>query len=164
MDVDSATVRQVGVAVGAVLLFILAVSAASTVLGTAQPVDREVSGSLTGAANVSGTGLVQTEFDGRFDGQLSGDVEGTLGGAVNETGDFDGQLSGNISGEADGTIEGQVSGTITNGTLDGSLNGRINGTVDTISLGQTGGIVLVALIAVFIVGMGAAGVWLSRQD
>lgn len=164
MDADSETARQIGVAVGAVLLFILAVSAASAVLGSAQPVDREVSGSLTGTANVSGTGMVQTEFDGHFDGQLSGDVQGTLGGAVNATGDFDGQLSGNISGEADGTIQGQVTGTLTNGTLEGSLNGRINGTADTVSLGQTGGIVLVALIGLFIVAMAAAGVWLSRQD
>ena len=138
MDADSKTVRQVGLSVGAVFLFILAVATASTVFGAAPPVDREVSGQLTGTANVSGPGLVQTEFEGEFDGFFAGSVDGTLAGAVNETGDFDGQLSGNISGEANGEIEGQVSGTLSNGSFDGNLNGRINGTADTTSLGQTG--------------------------
>ena len=164
MDADSKTVRQVGLSVGAVLLFILAVAAASTVFGAPPAVDREVSGSLAGPANVSGPGLVQTDFEGEFDGPLAGSVEGTLSGAVNETGDFDGQFSGNISGEVNGEIEGQVSGTISNGSFDGTLDGQVNGTADTVSLGETGGILLVALIAGFILLMAAGGVWLSRQD
>ena len=164
MDVDSETVRQVGLSVGAVLLFILAVSAASTVFGAPTPVDREVAGQLTGTANVSGPGLVQAEFDGEFDGPLAGSVDGTLSGAVNETGDFDGQLSGNISGEVNGEIEGQVSGTLSNGSLDGTFDGRVNGTASTVSLGQNGGVLLVGLIAGFILSMAAGGVWLSRQN
>lgn len=164
MDVDSKTVRQVGLSAGAVFLFILAVAAASTVFGAPPPVDRQVSGQLTGTVNVSGPGLVQGEFEGEFDGPLAGSVEGTLSGAVNETGDFDGQFSGNISGEVNGKLEGQVSGTLSNGTFEGTFTGRVNGTANTVSLGETGGILLVALIAAFILLMAAGGVWLSRQD
>lgn len=164
MDGDSETVRQVGLSVGAVLLFILAVAAASTVFGAPPPVDREVSGQLTGTANASGPGLVQTEFEGEFDGPLPGSVEGTLSGAVNETGDFDGQFSGNISGDVDGELDGQVSGTLSNGSFEGTLTGRINGTANTVSLGETGGVLLVVLIAGLILLMAAGGVWLSRQD
>jgi len=35
---------------------------------------------------------------------------------------------------------------------------------DTDTIGPTGGVALVALIALFIVGMGGAGLWLARQD
>jgi len=164
MDVDSETGRQVGLSVGAVLLFILAVAAASTVFGAPPPVDRQASGQVTGTANVSGPGPVQTEFDGEFDGPLTGSVEGTLSGAVNETGDFDGQFSGTISGDINGELEGQVSGTLSNGTLDGTFTGRLNGTANTVSLSEGGGAALVALVATFILLMAAGGVWLSRQD
>ena len=164
MDVDSKTARQVGLSVGVVLLFIFAVAAASTVFGTSPLIDREVGGQLTGTANVSGPGPVQTAFEGEFEGSLDGSVDGTLAGAVNETGDFNGQFSGNISGEANGEIEGQVSGTLSNGSFEGTLDGRVNGTANTVSLGQTGGIMIVALIAALILLMAAGGVWLSRQD
>jgi hypothetical protein len=40
----------------------------------------------------------------------------------------------------------------------------VNGTANTVSLGETGGILLVVLIAAFILLMAAGGVWLSRQD
>lgn len=165
MDVDRELIAQVGISVAVVTLFIVGLALLTDAHGFTEPVENEtLEGTIEGDFDGEITdGTVTGEFDGTYENDievtLRGDVEGTL---------TDGTVTADFEGTISGAIDGDARGTITDGTYDeddGTLSGDFEGSADGdtgMDLEETGGLILIGLIAAFIVVMSAAGYVIER--
>ncbi len=166
MDLDRDLAVQVGVTVAVVGVFVLGLGLLSGVYGNSVPVENErLNGTVDGQYDEAfADGSVTLQFEGTYSNGFEAMLDGTVTGTA-ENGTL---ASGEFEGSIEGAIDGNVTGTITNLTLDreqfsleGEFEGTANGTTAT-ELTDTGGLVLVGLIATFIVAMPAFGYLIRR--
>lgn len=168
MDLDRDLAVQVGITVAVVGVFVLGLGLLSGVYGDDIPVESEsLNGTIDGQYDEAfENGSVTLQFDGTYTNGFEATLDGTVTGTV-ENGTL---ASGEFEGRIEGAIDGNVTGMITNLTLDreqfsleGEFDGTANGTTGT-ELTDTGGFMLVGLIAVFIVAMPTFGYLIRRLE
>jgi len=160
MEVDRELVAQVGISLAVVALFVVGLMVLTEVEGISQDAtNHTLEGTIDGEFDGStADGTVEGTFDGTFSNGIEVSLVGDVNGTV-ENGSVEAQFDGTISGAIDGTAEG----TITNGTVDadaGTLSGDFQGSAEgetAMTLTETGGLLLVGLLALFIVVMSLAG-------
>lgn len=169
MDVDRKTALQVTASLAMVLLFIVGLVVLSTTFGLSETVDSsdergQLNGTVEGElANISSEdGTVTARFEGNFENgyeaRLDGEIEGTeQNGTL--TGEFDGTISGPIDGNATGQIDGSIDEE--SQTFEGQFNGTAEGKTAT-TLSPTGGLALLALLAVFLLVAPVVGYLIER--
>lgn len=165
MDVQRDLVVQVGVSTAVVLLFVVGLAVLTGAFGASETVENRT---LNGTVNGTFDGTVGDErVNGTFEGTFNNGFEAPVEGSVNGTLDND-TLTAEFNGTIEMAIDGTVQGTVTNGTvdnesdsLDAEFDGTANGTTAT-TLDETGGLVLIGLIGVFIVTMSVSGYIIER--